>query len=58
MGATFPDIKRNIGHAVGKQESPEGVVKVLMDALCLMAMLYGVDIKDIADKRNQGVEVK
>ena len=58
MGATFPDIKRNIRHAIGKQESPEGVVKVLMDALCLMAMLYGVDVKAMAEERSQKTEGK
>ena len=58
MGAGFKDIKVNIVHAIGKQESPEGVVKVLMDALCLMAAVYGVDVKAMAEERSQKTEDK
>ena len=50
MGAGFKDIKVNIIHAIGKNETPEAIVKTCLDAICLMKMIYGIDLDAVAKK--------
>lgn len=58
MGATFKDIKKNIAAKVMEKETPGEVVKTCFDAICLMRMLYEIDVEEMAEKWGKGEEVK